>query len=439
MKKYIFAVLVALFSSLAYSQVTDDAPARKPSPPHIPKKASQPVQPPSTPVEIKEVKVDLPPPSKASLGFYQAALRENFDMMDLYLQQGADINCLNCDDQEQQTILFRLLRQGNFKLGHGNFKLADWLIQRGANINITATLNQSTGVTLAMLAADISSCTSSLSRLDYLIKNGADIKAVDSMGHNALLYIKNWGYIDTKYRTDNAQCVAFVDQLVNNGIDVNHQDRSGATALINAANSESCSPGSIKLLLSYGADPALKDKLGRSALDMAMDRATKSRKGDGCNEVVKILMTPQKVSQSPSIQPTGYANSRPTDNQQSVAIYAGTYGGSFSGDDEGMFQAVILQDGTATATAHSNRYGLTFTSTGKISDDGTIFLGSASTGAEFGGTVNREGVLTGTWKNTPQKLAGSFQGGKGILVTVPPTESLKVIGSVFGSLFKKPQ
>jgi hypothetical protein len=75
MKIYIFAVMVALFSSQAYSQVADDTPASKPSPSHSSKKANQQAKQPLA------VKVALPPPSKASLGFNQAALRENYDMI----------------------------------------------------------------------------------------------------------------------------------------------------------------------------------------------------------------------------------------------------------------------------------------------------------------------------------------------------------------------
>jgi ankyrin repeat protein len=331
-------------------------------------------------------------------------------MMDLYLQQGADINCLNCESGEQQTALFHALDSANYKL-------ADWLIQRGANINIPANVQQATNVTAAMLAAIRT--PPSLPRLDYLIKNGADLKSVDSMGRNALLYISNWGYIDTKYRTDDAKSVAFVDQLVNSGIDVNHQDRSGATALMNAANSASCSPGAIKLLLSYGADPAVKNKLGKSALDIAIDRATASREGDGCNEVVKILMNLQKVSRPPSIQPGVADNSTHANSeQQSVSQYAGTYTGAFSGtftDGSGkhdlslLFLAKILPDGSIKLFSDK---GID-KGRGKIDRDGLVTITSPLTGIDFSGKIDQSGELNGTWKSQNNaNVAGIFKSSK---------------------------
>ena len=421
MKKFIFAVMVVLFCSQAYSQV-EDTLSSKPSTSH--KKVIQQVK------QAAVVKAALPPASKASLGFVKAASMANYDMMDLYLQQGADINCLNCKEYEQRTALFRALAAKDFQL-------ADWLIQRGADINITTTYSQTTDISIAMFAANSNNhqilAYPSLPILDYLIRNGADIKSIDSTGRNALHYILGWEYIGSKNNADISKMyVAFIDQLTTHGVDVNQQDRSGATTLMNAANS--CSPASIKLLLSYGADPALQDKLGKSALDIAMERATQSSQNSGCNQVVKILMDPQKATQSPSIQPEGVANSRQADEQKSVASYAGTYGGTFKGNDEGIFQAVIVQDGTATLSGHSNHYGVTFTGAGKVSDDGAIALGSVSTGSEFIGNISRGGVMTGTWKNAPQKLAGSFQGGKDVQVSIPPTDSLKVLGSMFGGL-----
>lgn len=226
----------------------------------------------------------LPPPSKASMGFYQAALNANYDMMEVYLQQGADINCLNCNRDYQWTALYRALAIN----GAWNFQLADWLIQRGADINIPATSGQATGSTLVMAAAGFSNVPN-YSALDNLVKRGADVKAVDSTGRTALHYIREWNFINSMPIGNNTsrEFLAFVDLLVGHGIDVNWQDKSGATALMNATNY--CSPGAVKLLISYGAGTALKDKLGKTAMDIAMDRATQSGQNSPCNEVIKIL------------------------------------------------------------------------------------------------------------------------------------------------------
>lgn len=248
-----------------------------------------------------------------------------------------------------------------------------------------------------------------MSDFNYLDKRNADFKAVDSDGRNALHYVRSWKFIGDKHSDWNRKSIALVDLLASHGVDVNHQDISGVTPLMNA--STSCSPGSINLLLSYGADPALKDKLGKSALDRAMERATQSGQGGGCNEVVSILMNPPKVSQG-------------------VSSFAGTYGGTYNGDDEGVLQADINQDGTATLTFHSNKVGLTATHAGKVENDGTVTFGS--TGAVFHGTISRKGVLTGTWKAPKSGDRGSFQGNKDVKVDMPSSNPLKAIGSLFG-------
>jgi hypothetical protein len=399
----------SLFAGQAYSQVADDAPASKPTHPH--KQSVQP-QVPTQPV--------LPPPSKASLGFYQAAMNVNYDMMDVYLHQGADINCLNCDPNYQLTALYRALAIN----GAWNFQLADWLIQHGADINIPTTTVQATGYTIVMAAAGYSNIPN-YQALNKLVKRGADVKAVDSSGRTALHYIREWNWIDNKDAGNNTsrEFIAFVDTLVKNGIDVNKQDNSGATALMNATNY--CSPGAVNLLVSYGANPEIKNKLGKSPLDIAMERATSVGQNSRCNEVVKMLMNPQQMSQSP--MPGNQA-------QHWASGFAGTYGGSFTGNDEGVFQAVIQQDGSATLSGHSNHTGVTFTGVGKVNRDGSIEMGSSSTGATFNGTVTLDGGLAGGWKNTNQ--TGFFQGSKGALVTVPPTDPLKAIGSILGSFIK---
>lgn len=341
--------------------------------------------------------VPLPPPSKASIGFYQAALNANYDMMELYLQQGADINCQNCDRDYQMTALYKALGINNA----WDFQLADWLIQRGADINIPANFSQAHGVTLVMSAASYSNMPN-FQALDNLVKRGADVKAIDSTGRTALHYVREWNGIDS-YR----EFIAFVGLLVGNGIDVNRQDKSGTTALMNATNY--CSPGAVKLLISYGANTALKDKLGKSAMDIAMDRATQSGQNSPCNEVIKILSNPSQVSRSSPSQ----ANSVAQSSQQGVANFTGTYSGTFNGSDSGSFQVAIAQDGTAKLSGRSSKMGVSFTGEGKVSREGSVAVGSASTGSTFTGSISSTGTLSGTWKNTMYNQSGSFQGSKG--------------------------
>lgn len=368
-----------------------------------------------------EKPASLPSPSKASLGFYLAAINANYDMMDVYLQQGANINCLNCDRDYQMTALYRALGVN----GGGNYQLADWLIQRGADINIPATIGQFTGSTLVMSAAGYSNVPN-FQALDYLVKHGVDVKAKDSIGRTALHYIREWNFIDSPYGDISKQFVAFIDILVKYGIDVNGQDKSGTTALMNATNY--CSPGAVKLLISYGENTTLKDKLGKSALDFAMDRATQSGQNSPCNEVAKILSKSPQSSRAAST--SSYANSK----QQSAAInadtYVGTYGGTYSGLDEGVFQADIFQDGTATFHLHSNKSGGTTTHEGNVNNDGSVLFGKPGIGAVFVGRISREGILAGTWL-APDNDKGDFQGQKGVQVEVPGINAAQFLGSLF--------
>lgn len=397
MSRILFALLCCIAIDAQAIVMTPDQPVEKQTVISKPAVHAKPAIRASKAPATKQV--SLPPPSKASIGFYQAALNANYDMMELYLQQGADINCQNCDRDYQMTALYKALGINNA----WDFQLADWLIQRGADINIPANFSQAHGVTLVMSAASYSNMPN-FQALDNLVKRGADVKAIDSTGRTALHYVREWNGIDS-YR----EFIAFVDLLVGNGIDVNRQDKSGTTALMNATNY--CSPGAVKLLISYGANTALKDKLGKSAMDIAMDRATQSGQNSPCNEVIKILSNPSQVSRSSPSQAIAQSS------QQGVTNFTGTYSGTFNGSDSGSFQVAIAQDGTAKLSGRSSRMGVSFTGDGKVSRDGSVALGSASTGSTFTGSISSSGVLSGIWRNTVYNQSGSFQGSKGVTNT----------------------
>lgn len=380
------------------------------------------------------VQAEKPVPvlSKESTGFCRAsnyAQNPNFDMMDLYLQQGADINAY-CDSDNRVTALFQSLSNN----GNPNYQLADWLIQHGANINIAANLGGAAGMTLPMVAA----IGNNLKELDYLIQHAANFKSIDNSGRNALHWFNSWflvGYVDNPVQPDlGAHTITFIDRLIGQGIDINLQDKNGTTALMNAvvnASSGACAPAAIKLLLSHGANTSLKNKLGKSALDLAIDRATQAGQGSPCNEVVKILYNPQQISKSFSGKPGVTNNSTSASSgQQGIASYVGTYGGTYSGLDDGVFQADIYQDGTATFHLHSNKSGGTTTHEGNVSNDGSVLFGKPGIGAVFVGHISREGILAGTWL-APDNDKGDFQGQKGVQVEVPGINAAQFLGSLF--------
>ncbi len=105
----------------------------------------------------------------------------------------------------------------------------------------------------------------------YLLDRGAAIEAVDSLGRTALMYASSGPFDET------------VELLLKKGAEVNVQGKpEGFTALMTAA-----AEGQLKvvgLLLTYGADPSLKDKDGDTAESFAREK--------GHTAVVEMLENP---------------------------------------------------------------------------------------------------------------------------------------------------
>ncbi len=82
------------------------------------------------------------------------------------------------------------------------------------------------------------------------------------------------------------------------------------------------------------------------------------------------------------------------------SYYAGSYAGTFSGDDTGSFDLQIMPNGMMIGTGTSNSGGI-FSISGHLGTDGTLTFatGSTSTSATFSGKIDTSGALSGTWKN----------------------------------------
>lgn len=90
---------------------------------------------------------------------------------------------------------------------------------------------------------------------DYLIEKNADISITNSKGENALILSANYPYI--------------LNLLINNKADINAVDNNGKTALHYA-----CEGGdlySVKLLIKSGADINKRDILGKTMLMYAVE------------------------------------------------------------------------------------------------------------------------------------------------------------------------
>ena len=112
--------------------------------------------------------------------------------------------------------------------------------------------------------------------IELLLQHGADMKITDPSGRNVLLVsVGSYqrGYIGT---------------LVSRGIDINSQDNDGNTALhyplMNVLKNRmylTNSKGIIKILMEEGADPYIRNKKGKSPMDLAVE--------SGEDELINLL------------------------------------------------------------------------------------------------------------------------------------------------------
>src|SRR5210317_806696 len=122
------------------------------------------------------------------------------------------------------------------------------LVKKGAS---TAAADSGNRTALMWAAAN-----GHISVVEYLHGNGADLNAKDSDGQTALMYASKKSSLPT------------VEFLLKNGAKVNVQsNKRGFTALIAAAAAGNAKL--VGLLLDHGADKALADKDGKTALDRA--------------------------------------------------------------------------------------------------------------------------------------------------------------------------
>ncbi|MFT4541406.1 MAG: hypothetical protein ACI835_003867 [Planctomycetota bacterium] len=96
-----------------------------------------------------------------------------------------------------------------------------------------------------------------------------------------------------------------------------------------------------------------------------------------------------------------------------LGAFAGSYSGTFNGDDSGTFALGIDASGVITGTGDSNDEG-SFAISGTADASGATDLlgGSVSTGATFGGEVHLDGTISGTWENAFFGDNGNWSGSK---------------------------
>jgi hypothetical protein len=90
-----------------------------------------------------------------------------------------------------------------------------------------------------------------------------------------------------------------------------------------------------------------------------------------------------------------------------VSQFAGTYRGTFTGDDSGSFTVVVDNVGDITGTGRSNAIGR-FIIDGTVESNGDVEFGITTTAATFSGRIFASGVVSGTWENAGNR--GTFRG-----------------------------
>lgn len=227
------------------------------------------------------------PISKATELFCKSVESKNYEMMDTLLAQGADVNGVcsfgyNGSGGHVQPLLFAVTERGRY----GNRDSGDmvaYLLDHGAAINARSEQ----GDTPLIAAVDLfgKNPEESVRLVESFIAKGAKISIADGAGYTAFEHQAAKGYVP--------QTVGFwqsnFQRLLGKGVDINRQDSKGENALMRAARS--CGSISVEMLLQNGANPALKNKKGSTAADIALETAASSSQG-GCNNVVRVLANP---------------------------------------------------------------------------------------------------------------------------------------------------
>jgi hypothetical protein len=252
----------------------------------------------------------LPPPSRETLNFFKAVQAGNIEMADKLLQSGADINCRNCT-RNGRTLIFASYSAVS---GHNPSPTLVWLLAKGADPNIP----DNEGVTLLMYIAGSGNVTnpyySEIDDFEYLLRRGADVRIKDNEENTALHYLakeapgdalalSRGGHGDAAFEYVKLWMRAF-EGLIAQGADINAVNKVGDTPLMYVVG-RSCNPYIVETLLKYGASPSVRNKAGQSALDIAIDVASR-HSAQSCNRVVEILESPQAalVSQQTQAQKT---------------------------------------------------------------------------------------------------------------------------------------
>lgn len=190
--------------------------------------------------------------------FFKAILADDYIQATKLLEKGVDINALSKDTYTIKVgIRDAAISPGETALHmtatYGKINGVQWLLEKGADVNIKATSDGATPLLRAMLMGIV--LYNSLDIANLLIEKGADINAQDNNGWTPLLTAA-WGC-----KTD------FARMLLEKGANINAKTNKGWTALYLAVRD--CQIDTVKLLLEKGADVTAKDNDGQTPMQIA--------------------------------------------------------------------------------------------------------------------------------------------------------------------------
>jgi ankyrin repeat protein len=270
-----------------------------------------------------EVGLPIPkvvPPSEATRGFINAMSTANYDVMEIYLQKGADINCLDCAGNSEVLVPPLVAAAGRVGVW-GNFPMVKWLVEHGADIN-QMDYNGRTALMSAVARNQLAygydpGFTGGDHQLvQYLLSAGARLGVRDLYGENAYGQLSPVGSSrGLEYMVEGFKRV--LQLLAANGEDINSRNQMGDSFLIKAVRN--CADVSVPILMKLGADANVRDASGKTLFDIALERAQTNI--EPCNNTLKILKNPAKAynttptttANNPNATPQGAA-AQPTSN-----------------------------------------------------------------------------------------------------------------------------
>ncbi|TXT40792.1 MAG: hypothetical protein FD135_920 [Comamonadaceae bacterium] len=318
MKKSHLLLLLASFGILAQAQEQPAIPMAAPVPIKTPSAlatpSSAPVQKsPSAPEPVKKSAVttkatpvlakpsvqavaraplivpQVPPPSKVTRDFYEAFMGNNFELADMLVKQGADINCSNCGGISPLSHAIRM--QPNT-----SFDMISWVLARGGNPNIAMFNQNQDGFSAFMaftanLSGQIAIYGGGLLPLTQrFLDAGADVKASTQTKQTVLHYLgernNSWlfnAYVPTERR---AIVIRYMDMLIAAGADINARDLEGHTPVMMAAQNI-CSVEVLKVYQQRRADLSIQAVDGSTVRDIIYKQAIAGNKN--CNPVLAYL------------------------------------------------------------------------------------------------------------------------------------------------------